>query len=197
MTESKTELLTWLNDLLQLKYSRVDQCGTGAAYCQIMDSIYGKCDVPISKVKFASKTEYDYFNNFKILQSVFNNHQIDKAIPMDKLAQCRYNDNLEFLQWIKKYWDAFYPGGGYDATARRNGKAKPASPSHAFPAHGHHHTADDARATPGRTAPREHFSAAEKDHQAKEMSKQIADLKAAGDTLEKERNFYYLKLRDY
>lgn len=41
MGESRTELLGWLNDLLQVNYTKVEQCGTGAAYCQIMDSIFG------------------------------------------------------------------------------------------------------------------------------------------------------------
>lgn len=36
----KNELLTWLNELLQLNYSKVEQCANGAAYCQIMDAIY-------------------------------------------------------------------------------------------------------------------------------------------------------------
>lgn len=42
MGESRTELLAWLNDLLQVNYTKVEQCGTGAAYCQIMDSIFGQ-----------------------------------------------------------------------------------------------------------------------------------------------------------
>lgn len=32
-------------------------------------------------------------------------------------------DNLEFLQWIKKYWDMHFPGGEYDAVGRRKGVA--------------------------------------------------------------------------
>ncbi|KAJ3097331.1 hypothetical protein HDU97_004942 [Phlyctochytrium planicorne] len=40
MSESRTELLAWMNDLLQLGYTKVEQCGTGAAHCQIMDSIF-------------------------------------------------------------------------------------------------------------------------------------------------------------
>lgn len=38
---SRTDLLAWVNELLQLNYTKVEQCGTGAAYCQILDSIYG------------------------------------------------------------------------------------------------------------------------------------------------------------
>lgn len=41
MGESRTELIGWINDLLQLNYTKVEQCGTGGAYCQILDSIYG------------------------------------------------------------------------------------------------------------------------------------------------------------
>lgn len=41
MTASRTDLLAWLNDLLQINYNKVEQCGSGGAYCQILDSIYG------------------------------------------------------------------------------------------------------------------------------------------------------------
>ena len=47
MGESRTELLAWLNDLLQVNYTKVEQCGAGGAYCQIIDSIYGQ--FPCSK----------------------------------------------------------------------------------------------------------------------------------------------------
>lgn len=39
----KNELLSWLNELLQLNYTKVEQCANGAAYCQIMDAIYPVC----------------------------------------------------------------------------------------------------------------------------------------------------------
>ena len=38
---SRTDLLAWLNDLLQINYTKIEQCGSGGAYCQIIDSIYG------------------------------------------------------------------------------------------------------------------------------------------------------------
>ena len=41
MGESRTELLQWVNELLAINYTKIEQCGTGAAYCQVMDSIYG------------------------------------------------------------------------------------------------------------------------------------------------------------
>jgi len=123
MGESRTELLTWLNDLLQLNYTKIEQCGTGAAYCQIMDSIYPG-DVPLRRVNFTTKLEYEYVQNYKILQQTFDKHGVDKAIPVQRLMKCRFQDNLEFLQWMKKFWDTYFAGNAYDAVARRNATAK-------------------------------------------------------------------------
>lgn len=39
---SRADLLGWLNELLQINYTKVEQCGSGAAYCQVIDSIYGE-----------------------------------------------------------------------------------------------------------------------------------------------------------
>ena len=35
MAVSRTDLLQWLNDLLQLNYTKVEQCGAGGAYCTL------------------------------------------------------------------------------------------------------------------------------------------------------------------
>ncbi|KAJ1506844.1 hypothetical protein HMI55_001009, partial [Coelomomyces lativittatus] len=77
--ESRLELLNWLNSLLQLNFTRIEQLGTGAAYCQVFDSIWG--DVSMNKVKFDTKHEHEYIQNFKILQAAFARHQVDRVIP--------------------------------------------------------------------------------------------------------------------
>lgn len=76
-SESRAELLGWANDLLQLNISKIEQFGTGAALCQIVDSVYG--DVALQKVKFNTNLEYEYINNFKQLQAAFKQHAIDKV----------------------------------------------------------------------------------------------------------------------
>ena len=40
---------------------------------------------------------------------------------MDKLIKGRFQDNFEFLQWFKKFFDANYQGGDYDPMAARGG----------------------------------------------------------------------------
>lgn len=116
MGESRQELLAWVNGLLQLNITKVEQCGTGAALCQIYDSIF--LDLPMSRVKFNANAEYAYLDNFKILTNAFRKHHIDRPIPVESLVKCKMQDNLEFLQWSKRYWDQYYPGGDYDALAR-------------------------------------------------------------------------------
>lgn len=119
--ESRSELIAWVNGLLQLNYKKVEECGTGAAYCQIMDSIYN--DVPMHRVKFDVSTEYEYYTNYKILQSSFARHQIEKIVYVEKMVRCRFQDNLEFLQWIKKYWTQHKDSNPYDPLQRRKYRA--------------------------------------------------------------------------
>lgn len=40
---------------------------------------------------------------------------------MDKLIKGRFQDNFEFLQWFKKFFDANYDGREYDPLEARTG----------------------------------------------------------------------------
>ena len=123
------------------------------------------------RVRFDAKMDYEYLDNFKILQKSFKNNGVDKVrrvfnrpatcnpalcsfdtagytdrkawgeagttsygegleddrsqdrtdhqpIPVEKLVKCKMQDNLEFLQWMKKFWDVNSRGEGYDAAGR-------------------------------------------------------------------------------
>lgn len=48
-----------------------------------------------------------------------HNHRALQIIPIDKLIKGRFQDNFEFLQWFKKFFDANYNGQDYDAVAAR------------------------------------------------------------------------------
>jgi hypothetical protein len=43
---SRTELLAWVNDLLQINYTKIEQLGGGGAFCQIINTIYGASTAP-------------------------------------------------------------------------------------------------------------------------------------------------------
>ncbi|KAJ2784349.1 microtubule integrity protein mal3, partial [Coemansia javaensis] len=49
-------------------------------------------------------------------------HQVDKPIDPTRMVKCRFQDNFEFLQWLRRYWEAYSPKTHYDAAGRRNGK---------------------------------------------------------------------------
>ncbi|KAJ7656156.1 microtubule binding protein [Mycena polygramma] len=203
---SRTELLQWINDLLQLNYTKVEQCGAGGAYLQVLDSIYG--DIPMARVKMGAKAEHEYLVNYKIMQNVFKAKKIDKPVPVEKLMKCKMQDNLEFLQWLRKFWDANYAGGEYDAIGRRKGDAAlpPSShtshaPSSRAPAASSNplstravasHNANGGRVG-GRTpvgGPR----ATPAELQA--LHAQVAELGGQVEGLERERDFYFEKLRE-
>lgn len=118
---SKNSLLNWINDTFKLNMNKVEQACTGAVYCQILDSIYpGK--VKMNQVNWHASLEPEYLQNYKVLQQAFSALKIGRHIEVQKLTKGGYLDNLEFLQWMKGFWDKNYPGNDYDAEKRRFGK---------------------------------------------------------------------------
>ncbi|KII90537.1 hypothetical protein PLICRDRAFT_697077 [Plicaturopsis crispa FD-325 SS-3] len=200
MNASRTELIQWLNELLQLNYTKVEQCGTGGAYCQILDSIYG--DLPMARVKMNAKHEYEFIANYKVLQNVFKAKKIDKPIPVEKLVKCKMQDNLEFLQWMKRFWDSNYGGQGYDAVGRRRGAPTdpPATIAPLAPtarSTGGLSSGAGAGRVGGRTPVSGHRAGSAQPNEAiQNLQAQLREMSTHLEGLEKERDFYFSKLRD-
>ena len=153
----------------------------------------------MSRVKFNANTEYAYLENFKILSNTFRKHAIDRPIPVSDLIKCKMQDNLEFLQWTKKYWDQYYPGGDYDALARRKGAGAAPTPSMPTGARtstggaGARRPAGGAGTAP-RTTSRSGMGAASGGGSL--LQQKNAELMETVQGLERERDFYFSKLRD-
>lgn len=116
-------------------------------------------------------------------------------IPIEQLVKCKMQDNLDFLQWTKKFWDQYYPGGDYDAVARRKGAPLPPSGGAAPRS-----TGSAAARRPGGTTPTAGGPRVAKTGGGGAAS---AALQAENNTLketvvglERERDFYFSKLRD-
>ncbi|NXP82988.1 MARE1 protein, partial [Ramphastos sulfuratus] len=118
---SRHDMLAWINESLQLTLTKIEQLCSGAAYCQFMDMLFPG-SVALKKVKFQAKLEHEYIQNFKVLQAGFKRMGVDKIIPVDKLVKGKFQDNFEFVQWFKKFFDANYDGKEYDPVAARQGQ---------------------------------------------------------------------------
>ena len=72
-----------LTDLfLQLQLSKIEQCATGAVYCQVMDAIYPGT-FNLSKLKWGAKFDYEFVENYKVLQNAFDKNGIKKHIDVN------------------------------------------------------------------------------------------------------------------
>ncbi|XP_063152923.1 microtubule-associated protein RP/EB family member 1 isoform X3 [Candoia aspera] len=89
--------------------------------------------VTLKKVKFQAKLEHEYIQNFKVLQAGFKRMGVDKIIPVDKLVKGKFQDNFEFVQWFKKFFDANYDGKDYDPVAARQGQETAPAPALVVP----------------------------------------------------------------
>ena len=94
---SRHDMLAWVNDCLQTKYSKIEEMCSGSAYCQFMDMLFPG-SIQLKKVKFVTKLEHEYIQNFKVLQASFKKMNVDKIVPVDRLIKGRFQVSP---WWIK------------------------------------------------------------------------------------------------
>ncbi|XP_057816717.2 microtubule-associated protein RP/EB family member 1A isoform X1 [Cryptomeria japonica] len=219
----RNEILSWINNTLQLCITKVEEGASGAVYCQLIDACNSGV-VPMHKVNFDAKSEYEMIQNYKVLQEVFNKLNIAKHIDVNKLVKGRPLDNLEFMQWLKRYCDSTYARNPtsrspYRPAERREickgGKeinrktalaqnsqipgpmktsvnSRPETPALSSRQADSNGSLDGYSGKSTRNNP----SSSEAASQIRALFEQVAELKVAVDNLEKERNFYFGKLRD-
>ena len=242
----RAELLEWVNGLLSLKLTKVEQVralplhasghrrarfrnsprrhphlparsplsqvASGAVHCQILDACHPGV-VNMSKVNFDAKSEYDMVNNYKQLQAVFDKLKISRNIEVSKLVKGRPLDNLEFLQWMKYYYDTAtggVPPTDYDGEERRANCKGAAAMKRSTGG------ASSARASASRTAPASRAApsvaarrttaatapttsaptSATTNAKLAALQAENTELKLAVERTEQEREFYFEKLQD-
>ncbi|CAK8563162.1 unnamed protein product [Lathyrus sativus] len=195
----RNEILSWINNRLQLNLSRIEEAASGAVQCQMMDVTHQGV-VPMHKVNFDAKTEYDKIQNYKVLQEVFNKLKIEKHIEVSRLVKGRPLDNLEFLQWLKRYCDSVNGGimnENYNPVERRNKVGKDRNLKCSMKKSKSMQTNIINNSGSGNTlGPNRTSGGANSSAEIQSLSKEITGLKLAVEVLEKERDFYFAKLRD-
>lgn len=196
---SKSELLSWANNLLSLNLTKVEQMASGAAYCQLIDIMYPG-NIPLSKINWTAKYEHEYVMNYKLLQMAFDKNNVHKHVEVEKLIKAKYQDNLEFFQWFKRFFDLNCRGGdGYNAVEKRKGVKTPWD-GDSIPKKSSDKTSERTKAlSPKLLSPRMLSPRSPKADPSKilieSLEKQLAETKTSLEFAEKERDFFFSKLR--
>ncbi|XP_071392547.1 microtubule-associated protein RP/EB family member 1b [Centroberyx affinis] len=202
---SRHDMLAWINESLQINLTKIELLCSGAAYCQFMDMLFPN-SLLLKKVKFGAKLEHEFIHNFKLLQAAFKKMGVDKIIPVDKLVKGKFQDNFEFVQWFKKFFDANYDGKDYDPVEARQGQDTMPTPNPTMSALNKPPkkilNQAPQRAAVAKVAPKMAPGSARRpgmgggDEERAELMHEVDMLKSTIQDMEKERDFYFGKLRN-
>lgn len=89
----RKELLDFFNDLLDLNLGKIEETATGAVACQIADLLFPG-SIPMSRVNWGARSDYEFVQNYKLLQIAFTKHQVQRYVDVNKLIRAKYQDNV-------------------------------------------------------------------------------------------------------
>ncbi|KAK1260844.1 Microtubule-associated protein RP/EB family member 1B [Acorus gramineus] len=170
------EILAWINATLQLNLSRIEEAASGAIQCQMMDMIHPGL-VPMHKVNFEAKAEYDMIQNYKLLQEVFNKLKIEKVI-----AFWNYNPVERRCKGGKERNSKNGHRGSKSLQVNNSPNQAPLEGEGPKQGRGHN--------------PSNGVDSTVAAAQIRALSEEMEDLKLSMENLEKEKDFYFAKLRD-
>lgn len=204
----RIQLLRWINELTGLGYTKIEQTASGVFVCHVFDALFPGL-LKLEKVKFDARHQYEYVHNYKVLQGAFNRANMKKQVDVEKLIRGKYQDNLEFIQWVKAFYDshASEDALNYDGRARRE-EITGTSGSSRRPALAQSRSLKNEpvsngpirrapRATPGVPPVRGKSGVAMvKKSEFDRLKEEYEKLEAVVSECESEREFYFAKLRE-
>jgi hypothetical protein len=116
--------------------------------------------MPLHKLTFNSAGDRESrVRNLRLLQKVLDAQGVSKEVPVERLANCKFQDNVEFLQWCYSFLHRTYPDANvtYQAFDRRKqasegktgGGGSPARPHGGSPHGSPHNSPSLPPRTPG------------------------------------------------
>ncbi|XP_013104840.1 microtubule-associated protein RP/EB family member 1 isoform X2 [Stomoxys calcitrans] len=106
---SRHEMLEWVNSTVHGQHKKIEELCSGVAYCQMMELLFPNC-IGLKRIKTTAKLEHEFLYNLKLFQAAFIKLNFDKSVPIDRLMKAKFQDNFEFLQWFKKFFDTHSAG---------------------------------------------------------------------------------------
>lgn len=196
------------------------QTCSGAVACQLMDCLFPG-SVNMKRVDFNVRNDWEYVNNYKELQRAFTKMKVDKAFNVNQLSKGKRQDSIEFMQWFKGYWDSVTNGedvaSEYNAVERRQscktGDWKKYSTGTSSAPKGRiaavtKKVAQSPAVLSSRGNAKSTIKAArvekeivhvvdpELESKVQSLMEEVTELRLKVDTAERERDFYFDKLRD-
>ena len=122
----RKEVLEWVNNTCALSLTKIEDTASGCAACMLLDQLHPG-QISMTKVNWNAKQSHEWVGNYKVLQTAFSKLKIDRHIDVDRLISGKYMDNLEFMQWFKRFYEiqngsACTPEGYDPVEARCKGK---------------------------------------------------------------------------
>jgi len=216
----QSQLLQWLNSTLSLRLEKIEETCSGAVACQLMDCLFPG-SVNMKRVDFNVRNDWEYVNNYKELQRAFTKMKVDKAFNVNQLSKGKRQDSIEFMQWFKGYWDSVTNGedvaSEYNAVERRQncktGDWKKYSTGTSSAPKGRiaavtKKVAQSPAVVSSRGNAKSTIKAArvekeivhvvdpELESKVQSLMEEVTELRLKVDTAERERDFYFDKLRD-
>ncbi|KAL7745697.1 hypothetical protein ACLKA6_009903 [Drosophila palustris] len=117
---SRIQILSFVNETLDCVVHKIEDLRTGAAYCQLMDVLFPGT-IRMRKVKFLCNQQFEYIDNFRLLQQCFHELKVNTPVNVVQLVKGRFQDNYEFAQWFRLFYDINFDKipDGYDPIAAR------------------------------------------------------------------------------
>lgn len=66
-----------------------------------MDIVFPNC-VPMSRVNWKAKHDYEFIANLKITQGALDKTGTNKKVDIEKLAKGKVHDTMDLINWLKK-----------------------------------------------------------------------------------------------
>ncbi|EQB62319.1 eb1 protein [Vairimorpha apis BRL 01] len=97
---SRKQLISWFNSL-KIPITKIEDLGTGAPICNLLNIIH-----PTYRLVYTQSpsSKYEYLKNLKVAQGFFFETGVKLKFDIEKLVECKLQDNLEVAQWLYKYY---------------------------------------------------------------------------------------------
>ncbi|XP_070075036.1 uncharacterized protein [Drosophila takahashii] len=121
---SRSSILEWVYESVGRRVSKLESLGHGVEYCMLLVKLRPAA-INMKKVKFDG-SPYSATHNLILLHTALHKLRIDRNIPMNRLVDGGYRENLEFAQWFKALYDCNLEPSVIEVSPRTEFKAKTA-----------------------------------------------------------------------